>query len=156
MLPGWRPDHFRQNLVTLVQPFVEAGATVFVVAMLDNLASQPAAVQEQMRPLYAGVRAVNRVVREIAREYGLLLVDLERVTDLHDMDMISADHVHANSLGYLKIAAEAARQFSAQTSVVLNHPALTIPEFIPQKHRVFREMLHQMDLPAHDAPELIG
>jgi hypothetical protein len=109
-----------------------------------------------MRPLYAGVRMVNRVVRDVARDYGLLLVDLERVTALHDMDMISRDGIHANSYGYLKIAAEVARQLSAQTGVTLNHPALNIPDFIPQRHRVFREMLHQMALPAHDAPELIG
>jgi lysophospholipase L1-like esterase len=153
---GWHPEQFRQNLTKLVQPFAESGATVALVAMIDNHLVQPVAMQEHMRPMYAAVRLVNRVVREVARDYGLLLIDLEQVVDLHDMEMISADGIHANSYGYIKIAAEAARQLSAHTGLTLAHPALNVPDFVPQRHRVFREMLHQMDFAAHDAPELIN
>lgn len=153
---GWHPEQFRQNLTQLVQPFAESGAKVAVVAMIDNLLVQPVAMKAHMRPMYAAMRLVNRVVREVARDYGLLLIDLEQVADLHDLEMISADGIHANSYGYIKIAAEAARQLSAQTGLALAHPALNVPDFVPQRHRVFREMLHQMDVPAHDAPELIN
>lgn len=155
-VPGWHPEQFRQNLTKLVQPFVESGVTVAVVTMIDNLLAQPAAMQEHMQPMYTALRLVNRVVRDVARDYGLLLIDLEQVADLHDSEMISADGIHANSYGYIKIAAEAARQLSAKTGLALAHPALNVPDFVPQRHRVFREMLHQMDVPAHDAPELIN
>lgn len=155
-VPGWHPEQSRQNLTTLVQPFVESGTAVAVVAMIDNLLAQPVAMQKHLRLMYAAVRLVNRVVREVVRDYGLLLIDLEQVADLHDSEMISADGIHANSYGYIKIAAEAARQLSAQTGLALAHPALNVPDFVPQRHRVFREMLHQMDVPAHDAPELIN
>lgn len=144
-VPGWTPDQFSANLRALVEPLLALETTVVLCTMIDNWHVQPPAMQAKLKGLYVGVRAVNSVVRDTARAYGLPLLDLEQVSDLHDLAMISADGIHANSYGYIKIAAEAARQFSAITGVTLAHPALDVPDLALEKHRVFRAMLAQFE-----------
>ncbi|MBK8139079.1 MAG: SGNH/GDSL hydrolase family protein [Chloroflexi bacterium] len=154
--PSWTPEHYRANLIRLVEPFMAFDTTLFLVAMIDNWASLPTGIRERQRPLYDRIAQVNQVVREVARDYGLLLVDLERVEALHGMEMISADFVHANSFGYIRIAAEVARQLAAQTGALIQHESLDFPDLALEKHRVFREMLHQFEAPAATIQEFVS
>lgn len=153
---NWSPEQFSANLSRLIEPLIALDSTLVLVAMIDNWASLPAGIRERQRPLYDRIAQVNHVVRETARRYGLLLIDLERVESLHGMEMVSADWIHANSYGHIKIAAEAARQLSAQTGIALQHEALDIPDLALEKHRVFREMLHQFEAPAASIQEFVS
>lgn len=128
MQPEWDIHQTEANLRRLVEPFADAGATVMVFTMHDNYLLLPEAIASRQHHIYEGVRAINRVVRQLSHEYGLLRVELEHAQELHDPSCWSRDMIHANMRGHVILAAETAYRLGRYAGITIESPALMLPE----------------------------
>jgi lysophospholipase L1-like esterase len=125
---NWQIGHTEANLRKLVGPFVEAGATVIVFTMNDNSPMLPREIAAQRQPVYDGIRAINRIVRQLSREYDLLRVDMEHNQELQDNALWSSDLIHANMRGHIVLAAETAYRLGRYAGITIQSESLLLPE----------------------------
>jgi hypothetical protein len=78
--------------------------------------------------VYDGIRAINRIVRQLSREYDLLRVDMEHNQELQDNALWSSDLIHANMRGHIVLAAETAYRLGRYAGITIQSESLLLPE----------------------------
>ncbi|MDZ4674004.1 MAG: GDSL-type esterase/lipase family protein [Gemmatimonadota bacterium] len=94
------PEAIRRDLAAMHHPLVDSGATVLTFTLPDLSPIMPLA-----RLLGGRIATLNDVVRQVAAEAGVILLDFARIPTTTDPRLWSADRFHANSAGHTRIAA---------------------------------------------------
>jgi lysophospholipase L1-like esterase len=102
--PDWNPERTRENLRAIMLPFAERGVALLTFTMGDIFPAFPAEQRMMFRQTQALLHRVNDLMREVSREVGAILVDLQNAPEVADLSIISADMIHPNMLGYQRIA----------------------------------------------------
>lgn len=102
--PDWNPDQTRANLRAILLPFAERGVSLLTFTMGDIFPAFPPEQQIYFRRTQALLHRVNNLMREVSREVGAILVDLQNAPEVADLAIVSTDMVHPNMLGYQRIA----------------------------------------------------
>jgi lysophospholipase L1-like esterase len=64
----------------------------------------------RFRQTQALLHTVNNLMREVSREFGAIIVDLQNAPEMLDLATLSKDMIHPNMLGYQRIAQLAVAQ----------------------------------------------
>ena len=116
-------DEVTADIVAMHQAIRATGATLLTFTLPDLAAIMPFADRVSHR-----IRALNRTLREIARESGALLVDFDDHPVALDPRLWSADRLHANSAGHARMAAALAHALDLPGSdASWSHPLPELP-----------------------------
>lgn len=99
----WDPAAFRRDYAALLAALLGTGATVITTTWHDvpRAVAMPAALAERFSRRLA---EAGEVVREVSAAHGAVCVDFWRMPMLLDSQCYSADGIHPNALGYLRVA----------------------------------------------------
>lgn len=102
--PDWNPERTRENLRAILTPFAERGISLLTFTMVDIFPAFPAEQQMLFRQTQMLLHTVNDLMRDVSRELGAIVVDLQNAPEMLDLTTLSQDMIHPNMLGYQRIA----------------------------------------------------
>lgn len=102
--PDWNPDQTQANLRAILLPFAKRGISLLTFTMGDIFPALPPEQLIHFRQTQTRLHTLNSLMREVSREVGAILVDLQNAPEVADLSIVSADMIHPNMLGYQRIA----------------------------------------------------
>ena len=109
------------DLDRMIGELTRAGATVLTATLPDatRRLPLPASVAGSFR---GRLRSLNDAIRETARTYDALLIDVEPMPEARARGVLSIDRLHPSPRGHLLLAHAAAALLSERTGVALDLP----------------------------------
>ena len=129
----WDPDAFRHDFRLLLEGLMAGGALVLTTTWHDvpRAVPMPAALGRRLSRRLAEAGAA---VREVGGDLGAPCVDFWHMPALLDAGCYSADGIHPNARGYLRVAEVLADALGRHAGLPVPHGALRTPA----EHRAAR------------------